>query len=338
VPGIRRHFIRIHPVASDNADPDENPNHGRLLVHNRAPGQVAEFAAKDIVDAGFLELVRYGIRKAGDPLIEDSLRVADSVLKVETPYGPCWRRYNHDGYGQRTDGGPYQGFGKGRAWPLLTGERGHYELAAGRDPTPYLRALERFASCSGLLPEQIWDESDRPNQHLFFGKPTGSATPLMWAHAEYIKLLRSVSEGRVFDLIPIVAQRYQNPRREAALEVWKPNRRVRTAQAGATLRIQADAPFLLHWTADEWQTTHDTRSATTALGIHWVDLPISAGQRAAIRFTFFWPDGQRWEGRDHAVNIQHDDTEVSTRPTNSIADQDGSRASTTIAERSLAGV
>jgi glucoamylase len=188
------------------------------------------------------------------------------------------------------------------------------------------------------LPEQIWDEPDRPNQHLFFGKPTGSATPLMWAHAEYIKLLRSVSEGRVFDLIPIVAERYQNPRREAALEVWKPNRRVRTAQAGATLRIQADAPFLLHWTADEWQTTHDTRSATTVLGIHWVDLPISASQRAAIRFTFFWPDGQRWEGRDYAVNIQHDDSEVSTSPTSSIADQGGSPASTKIAERSLAGV
>ncbi|MGH6875356.1 MAG: glycoside hydrolase family 15 protein, partial [Aestuariivirgaceae bacterium] len=109
LPGIRRHFIRIHPVAADNADSDENPNRGRLVIRNRAPGQVAEFAAKDIVDAGFLELVRYGIRKAGDPLIEDSLRVVDSLLKIETPYGPCWRRYNHDGYGQRADGGPYQG-------------------------------------------------------------------------------------------------------------------------------------------------------------------------------------------------------------------------------------
>ena len=110
-----------------------------LVIRNRAPGQIAEFPAKDIVDAGFLELVRYGIRKAGDPLFEDSLRVIDALLKVETPYGPCWRRYNHDGYGQRVDGGPYYGFGKGRAWPLLTGERGHYELAAGRDPEPYLR-------------------------------------------------------------------------------------------------------------------------------------------------------------------------------------------------------
>ena len=93
---------------------------------------------------GFLELVRYGIRSPDDPIIQDSLRVVDAVLKVETPLGPCWRRYNHDGFGQRDDGESYNFWGVGRAWPLLTGERGHYELAAGRDPEPYLRALEEF--------------------------------------------------------------------------------------------------------------------------------------------------------------------------------------------------
>ena len=67
--------------------------------------------------------MRYGVRRADDPLIVDSLKVIDHVLKVETPQGPCWRRYNHDGYGQRHDGGPFQGWGQGRAWPLLTGER-----------------------------------------------------------------------------------------------------------------------------------------------------------------------------------------------------------------------
>jgi glucoamylase len=338
LPDVRRHFIRIHPVAADDAEPNENPNHGRLIIRNRAPSQVAEFAAKDIVDAGFLELVRYGIRKAGDPLIEDSLRVVDSLLKIETPFGPCWRRYNHDGYGQRADGGPYQGSGKGRAWPLLTGERGHYELAAGRDPTPYLRALERFASCSGLLPEQIWDEPDRPNQHLFFGKPTGSATPLLWAHAEYIKLLRSASGGKIFDWIPVVAERYGDPRHHASLEVWKPNRRVATTQAGTTLRIQAPVPFRLHWTADEWQSANDTQSTATPFGIHFVDLPIATSQRAPIRFTFFWLSDERWEGRDYAVNIQRKSTEVSTRPTSSVAGRDGPPAVATIAERPLAGV
>ena len=133
VPGIRRHFIRIHPAEANDPQPDEDANHGYLELRNQPPGEPTAFPGKDIVDAGFLELVRYGIRKPGDPLIEDSLRVVDAVLKVNTPFGPCWRRYNHDGYGQKKDGGPFQGWGYGHAWPVLTGERGHYELAAARD-------------------------------------------------------------------------------------------------------------------------------------------------------------------------------------------------------------
>ena len=314
LPDVRRHFIRINPADPGDSNGDENPNKARLVIRNRAPGQVAEFPAKDIVDAGFLELVRYGIRKAGDPLFEDSLRVIDAVLKVDTPYGPCWRRYNHDGYGQRVDGGPYQGYGKGRAWPLLTGERGHYELAAGRDPTPYLRAMEGFACCGGLLPEQIWDEPDRPQQHLFLGKVTGSATPLLWAHAEYVKFLRSMLDGKVFDSIPVVVDRYTQPRRRIQLEVWKPNRKIAAVQAGATLRIQATSPFLLHWTLDEWQAVNDTQSTPVALGIEFVDIPIVIAQRAPIRFTFFWPSDKRWEGADYSVTIRHEVRETSAAP------------------------
>jgi glucoamylase len=103
VDGITRHFVRIKPVRAGDHSPDEDPNRGILAITNRPPGDQWEFAAKDIVDAGFLELVRYGIRKPDDPLIVDSLRVVDAVLKVDTPFGPCWRRYNHDGYGQRAD-------------------------------------------------------------------------------------------------------------------------------------------------------------------------------------------------------------------------------------------
>lgn len=303
VPEIRRHFIRIHPVDLRDSQPNENPNDGTLLVRNRAPGERYEFPAREIVDAGFLELVRYGIRTPGDPLIEDSLRVIDAVLKIDTPAGPCWRRYNHDGYGQRPDGGPFQGWGKGRAWPLLTGERGHYELAAGRDVTPYLHALERFASSCGLLPEQIWDEPDRPDQHLRFAGPTGAAVPLMWAHAEYIKLLRSATDGHVFDLIPAVADHYRRRRDCMRLEVWKPNRRVHAVQPGATLRVQAPAPFRLHWSQNDWHTVADTDSTETALGIHYVDLPIAVNQRAPILFSFFWRNESRWGGEVHQVEV-----------------------------------
>jgi len=304
LPGVPRHYIRIHPVDPDDPRPDEDPNHGLLTIRNRPSGERAEFPAKDVVDAGFLELVRYGIRRAGDTLVEDSLRVIDAILKVETPYGPCWHRYNHDGYGQRADGGPYQGWGTGRAWPLLTGERGHYELAAGRDVRPYLRAMERFATAAWLLPEQVWDAPDLPQARMFLGRPTGSPMPLMWAHAEYIKLLRSTRDGEPFDHIAAVAERYQRHRPERRLEVWSFERRVRAVRRDAILRVEARAPFRLHWTKGEWPVAEDTASTPTVIGIHFVDIPISRGQTAPIRFTFFWPEAERWEGQDFEVDVE----------------------------------
>jgi glucoamylase len=305
VPEIKRHFTRIHPVSIKDQCPDEDPNHGVLLIHNRAPGERTEFPAKEIVDAGFLELVRYGVRRPDDPIIVDSLRVVDAVLKTDTPFGPCWHRYSHDGYGQRKDGGSYQGWGKGRAWPLLTGERGHYELAAGRDAGLFTRAMEGFASPTGLVPEQVWDEPDRPEVYMYLGRPTGSAMPLMWAHAEYIKLLRSAFDGQVFDLIPDVAERYLGKRTECnSLEIWKPNRQACAVKKGFTLRVQAPAEFRLHWSRDGWQTVEDMPSSPTALGIEFVDIPISPGQQAPVRFTFFWTASGRWEGRDYEVAVQ----------------------------------
>ncbi len=304
VSGIQRHYIRIHPVDINNPMPDEDPNHGMLLIRNRPSGSQWDFPAKDIVDAGFLELVRYGIRKPGDHLIEDSLRVADAVLKVETHLGPCWRRYNNDGYGQREDGGPYQGWGKGRAWPLLTGERGHYEFAAGRDVAAYVRAMEAFSSASGLLPEQVWDEPDRPQLGLYQGRPTGSAMPLMWAHAEYIKLLRSVSDGRVFDYIPAVGNRYlTSATLHKPLEVWKHNRQPRSVRPGYTFRVQAQGSFDLVWTLDEWRTTKTTQSTATALGIDFADIQVPVDQKSPLQFTFFWKIKGTWEGHNYDIAV-----------------------------------
>jgi len=303
VPEIPRHYIRIHPTDMNDPVPSEDPNYGVLAVRNQPPGAPWEFPAKDIVDAGFLELVRYGIRKPGGPLIEASLRVLDAVLKVETPWGPCWRRYNRDGYGQRPDGGPFEGWGKGRAWPLLTGERAHYELASGREVKSYIRAMEGFASRGGMLPEQVWDEADCPGVGMYLGQSAGSAMPLMWAHAEYIKLLRSVADGQVFDLIPVVAERYLHGRGSKFLEVWKPIRQVGQVAAGNVLRIQAPASFRLHWSVDEWQTFRDTDSKSSGLGIDYVDIPVTERQHAPVRFTFFWTGNERWEGRDYEVRV-----------------------------------
>jgi len=305
VPGISRHYIRILPESVDNLQPDEDPNCGVINIANHPPSFQNKFPAKDIIDAGFLELVRYGIRKPDDSLIVDSLRVVDAVLKVETPFGPCWRRYSNDGYGQKEDGGPFVGSGKGRGWPLLAGERGHYELAAGHDARLFIRAMEGYSSRTGLLPEQVWDEPDRPDIYMLLGRPTGSAMPLMWAHAEYIKLLRSVADGQVFDLIPEVVERYLSGRNSRhRFEVWKHNRQVSSVRQQCTLRIQVPAPFRLHWTSDEWDTVRDTPSAGTALGIDFVDVPIPADQRAPVRFTFFWTNNSSWEGRDYVVEVK----------------------------------
>jgi len=302
---VKRHFIRIRPVIVRDVCPDEDPNTGTLVLSNIPPGERWEFPAKEIVDAGFLELVRYGIRKPDDPVIVDSLRVIDAVLKVDTPFGPCWRRYNHDGYGQRDDGSAYDYWGRGRAWPLLTGERGHYELAAGRDPAPFLRTMERFASSTGLLPEQVWDAPDYPECFMYLGRPTGAAMPLMWAHAEYIKLLRSARDGIVFDRIPTLYDHYIANRKSCRLlEVWKHNRQPRTVQRGYTLRIQCPSPFRLHWSADDWQTVSDMDSTPTVLKIHYTDIPISQSQNAPIRFTFFWTGEDRWEGWDYVVRVE----------------------------------
>ncbi len=304
VPGISRHFIRLHPAQANDPQPDEDANHGDLVLRNQPPGMHAAFPGKDIVDAGFLELVRYGIRKAGDPLIEDSLRVVDAVLKVDTPVGPCWRRYNHDGYGQKMDGGPFQGWGYGHAWPVLTGERGHYELAAARDVKPYIRAMEGFATSTKLLPEQVWALPDLPRAHMTFGRPTGGAMPLVWAHAEYIQLVRSATDGQVFGLISEVADRYRNRRVGPPLEIWKFSRQVRSLPAGGTLRIQAASSFRLHWTLGEWQQAHDTDSTSIETGHDYVDIRVPVEQKAPVRFTFFWKIAGRWEGRDFQVVVK----------------------------------
>jgi len=311
VPGIERHYIRINPaISSEGSVGDEDPDIGELVLANQKPGERYKYPANQIVDGGFLELVKFGVRRADDPLMVDSLKVIDAILKVDTPSGPCWKRYNHDGYGQRDDGSAFDGWGVGRPWPLLTLERGTYELAAGRDPEPYLRAVESFTSGMGLIPEQVWDAPDIPEQHMYFGRPTGAAIPLMWAHADFVRLLRSTVDKKVFDLIDPVAARYRDRMANEAkekerrpIEVWKMNRMVRSAPAGALLRVQASSPFTLHWSPDEWHTTYDTSSTPTALGIEYVDIDIPLTQNSPLRFTFFWPQDNQWQGRDYQVEV-----------------------------------
>jgi glucoamylase len=302
VEGITRHFIRITPADINDPHHVPNPNGSTLTIANREPSSQHEFPARDIVDGGFLQLVRYGIRAADDPLIEDTLRVVDAVLKADLPQGPCWLRYNHDGYGQRPNGDAFEKWGQGRPWPLLTGERAHYELARGNDVRPFIATIEKFASPTGLLPEQVWDAEANDEKHLWPGQPTGAAMPLVWAHAEYIKLLRSIRDDRVFDFLPEVAARYiegQKPTKH--LEIWKHNRQPHQVQQGSTLRIVAGSPFRLRWTSDNWQTIHDNDSLKTGIELDYFD--ISTADQNTLKWTFFWPESNNWEGLDYDIDV-----------------------------------
>ncbi|SMF03609.1 glucoamylase [Tistlia consotensis] len=132
--GVARHYVRVAPPRIV-----EDPQALQDLIAIRNRGGDAGTAAAEEIGTEFLQLVRFGLRSADDPLIRDSLRVVDAVLKTDTPRGPVWHRYNGDGYGEHDDGRPFDGAGTGRGWPLLTGERGHYELMAAPKRCPISR-------------------------------------------------------------------------------------------------------------------------------------------------------------------------------------------------------
>lgn len=306
VEGTCTYYMRILPEQVGQRHPAEDKESRVLHIANHAPGEQSDFPARNIVDGGFLLLVRYGIRAANDPIILATIKVIDAILMTDTPAGPAWHRYNHDGYGQQEDGGPFTKHGVGRVWPLLTGERGHYELNAGNSTEVYLRAMEGFASNTGLLPEQSWDQIDRPDISMCLGKPTGSAMPLMWAHAEYIKLLRSTADGKVYDAIPDVAKRYLGKRiKRRQLEVWKPNRHVRFMRTGEVLRVQGETAFTLRWSSNDWKTVQEAKSIQNALNIDYADLSeVITSPGTCIRFTFHWTATNRWDGKDYAVTVR----------------------------------
>jgi glucoamylase len=197
-----KYFLRL----SQHGTPDT----GEIIDIANKGGKWDE---REIVDAGFLELVRLGIRNADDPLIRNSVNVVDKVIKVDTPSGPVWYRYNHDGYGEQVDGHGYNEVGVGRLWPLLTGERGEYAIALGQDATPYLDAMQKMANSGHMLGEQVWDRQDSPASHLRFGEFTGSATPLNWTCAQFVRLAVAAEEKKIPEMPSIVYEHFRQQKR-----------------------------------------------------------------------------------------------------------------------------
>lgn len=193
----RGYYIRI--------DDNEDPNDGfKLDVHNGG----GVWDERDVVDQGFIELVRLGIRPANDSIIVNSLKIIDSTIRVETPNGPTFYRYNHDGYGETWFGGPWLGEGVGRIWPIFAGERGEYEVARGGDPSIYLKAMMGFANAGGMIPEQVWDRPNPGQSSFDFGAGTGSATPLVWSMGQFMRLAVAAKEKRVVEQPSIVAEHF----------------------------------------------------------------------------------------------------------------------------------
>jgi glucoamylase len=169
---------------------------------------------REIVDAGFLELVRLGIKSPYDPLIVNSVAVIDRVLKVNTPHGEGFYRYFRDGYGEMEDGRPWNWdgkyTGKGHLWVLLTGERGQYEIARGEftKARHRLDAMLGFANEALMLPEQVWDKSQNANPNLVLGEGAGSATPLAWSMAQFVRLTVNLRANKNLETPKVVYNRY----------------------------------------------------------------------------------------------------------------------------------
>jgi glucoamylase len=221
------YFIRVSKTGDPNAAISYNLGNGSITADQRA-----------IVDQGFLELVRLGVLPASDPDVQASLKVIDSTIGVVTPSGRGFYRYgtsetgSEDGYGDcyapdptscpaTGEPWPTTDTGSGHLWPVLGGERGEYDVAAGSraGASTFLTAMRNMTSGQGLEPEQVWEDphveaspfgTDPTIASIGFdpGKPAGSASPLTWAQSQYARLALAISTGRDLETPGIVTRRY----------------------------------------------------------------------------------------------------------------------------------
>ncbi|XXY43544.1 glycoside hydrolase family 15 protein [Sorangium sp. So ce260] len=218
------YYIRINPSARGNTgtgpqvyNPVSGPDAAISFTNGNGGGTHDQ---RYIVDGGFLELVRMGVKAADHPPIVATLPIYDKILRREIPNkGYAWFRYNYDGYGERNDGGNFDGTGgRGRLWPIFTAERGMYQIArtgVGSNGSSYLTMVKAFSTPQGFIPEQVWNETTNVTGWIVqtpgsatAGNPTRSMSPLNWAMGEYISLLASIRAGKIVDIPSVVCSRY----------------------------------------------------------------------------------------------------------------------------------
>jgi glucoamylase len=244
-----RYFIRLSPTGDPNADE----------TYNLGNGSLTNVDQRSVIDAGFLELTRLGELSANDPDVQASLRVVDSVLESDTASGPGWHRYgvqatgSTDGYGDcyvpdpttcSPTGEPWftNAVGSGHLWPLLNGERAEQDLQAGDPATAssLAVALQRMTWGLGYVPEQVWEDPDYPaspygadptTASIGFtnGQAAGSAAPLIWGQAQYVRLVRDLQTGNLLDQPSITRTRYLEHRAPSVVPLT-----ITTPASGAT--------------------------------------------------------------------------------------------------------
>lgn len=300
--GVDGYYVRIAPldVAETGCAAD-----GTTVIKNQ-PLEYGTVPTHAVVSPDAIALVRFGVRRPDDPRIVNTIRVIDAQLKTEFAVGPAWRRYGQDGYGEHADGSAFDGTGVGRPWPLLTGERAAYEIAAGNHAraAELTNTMAGFANPGGLLPEQVWDGADSADGELVFGKPAGSAMPLVWAHAEYVKLLRSRRDGEVFGTPPQPRARYCNSAPPVAVFPWQFNLKAHSMPQGKVLRITVLTAASIRWTSDGWGTWHDLATQDLGIGTWIADLPTAAlAPGSEVLFTMRWLEVERWEGENFTIRV-----------------------------------
>ena len=308
--GVAGYYVRIASARTGPVGNDE------IVLRNR---QGKRIAATSLVAMDFSYLPRLGLRAPDDPRIVDTIKVADHVLCVETPSGPLYHRYNDDGYGEHADGSPFDGDGIGRGWPLLVGERGHLALGLGEDCRPHLRTMLACASAGGLIPEQVWDSAAIPERGLFPGRPSGSAMPLLWAHAEFLKLFIARRTGKPVERLDAVFERYgrtsgngRGAPRSCCVR-WRSQMALGDVAPDRPLLIEDTEPFTLHFGFDGWQQVSDRQASVGAFGIWSVRFePSILAGHDCLDFTRRRATG--WEGIDHRIQVA-----VEAKPPASVA-------------------
>jgi glucoamylase len=298
--GVKGHYVRI-----SSTDEDSDNEKDTILIKN-TPWSNSTRRVEDVISTGTLSLARFGLRRFNDEKILNTVKVIDGELKSDTVTGPIWHRYNGDGYGEQWDGSAFNRTGQGRGWPLLAGERANYEILAGNMgmARQLLKTMENQTNFGGMIPEQVWDAEDISTRELYNGKPSGSAMPLVWAHAEYIKLCWALENGHPYDQSDVVYERYVLSNSISGGEIWSFKNKLSKTSSTVKLILIVEADCFVRYTMDSWSTMKDVDSINVMGEIHSVIFEEgSLKNGSTLEFTFFWKQSNRWEGINYQIKI-----------------------------------